>query len=266
MHRNKAAPLLLAALLLGSPAPARGEAPADGRAVMARVDQRPRGADELVRATWRLVDKRGGERVRETRSWWQDARSREDGLHSKRLILFDAPASIQGTGFLVHGRSDPAQEDLRWVYLPAVRKVRRIAGVDRDKLFAGTDFTYEDLGERDVDEDTHALLRSEEIDGRLHHVVESRPRGESAWSRRVQWVDAERWVIRRAEFHDQAKRLAKILDARWREEDGIWFWHRLEMQNLRRGSRTIVEVEETEHDRGLADDLFHENTLRLGVP
>lgn len=233
---------------------------------MARVDARPRGGDEMLRARWRLTDARGSERVRETRAWWKDSRSADDDLHSKRLILFDAPASIRGTGFLVHSRKDPAQEDLRWVYLPALRKVRRIAGRDRDKLFAGSDFTYEDLGERDLDEDDHVFLRTEPRDGIAHHVIESRPRGDSAWSRRVQWVDTEAWVITHAEFYDKAGRLAKLLDARWTEVDGIWFWEHLEMENIRRKHRTIVEVEEVAHDQDLADDLFLDNTLRLGVP
>ena len=207
---------LLLALLIALPAHAQ-PAPAEGRAVMARVQARPRGADEMLRATWRLIDKRGGERMRETRAWWKDARGTGGDLHSKRLILFDAPASIRGTSCLVPSRADPGQEDLRWVYLPAIRKVRRIAGQDRDKLFAGSDFTYEDLGDRDVDEDDHVLLRTEERDGRPHYVVESRPRGDSAWSRRVQWVDATNWVITHAEFHDKAGRLAKVLVASWRE-------------------------------------------------
>jgi len=246
---------------------ARRETPAlDGRAIMERVDARPRGSDQVLRATWRLIDEGGGERVRETRTFWRDHRGAEDDLHSKRLIVFDAPAPIRGTAFLVWSRRDPGDEDPRWIYLPALRKVRRVAAGDRGRSFVGTDFTYEDLTERAVEEDSHRLLRREELDGRPHYVVESRPRGESAYARRVQWVDAERWTVSRVELYDRPDRLEKVLAVRWQRVDGIWAWKRLEMRDLRRGHRTLVEVDEVRHDVGLDDSVFSEGSLRFGTP
>jgi hypothetical protein len=251
---------------LGAAPGLAGDTPLDGRAIMLRVEARPRGADETLHATWHLIDKRGGERARRVRAFWRDERGDAGDLHSKRLIVFDAPAAIRGTAFLVHSRSDPGEEDLRWVYLPALRKVRRIAGRDRDKRFAGSDFTYDDLGERAPDEDDHVLLRDEDRDGRLHHVVESRPRGPAAYARRLQWIDAERLVVTRAEFYDSADRLERTLEARWTERDGIWFWEYLELEDLRRKHRTRVEVREIRHDEDLPEDLFQDSTLALGIP
>lgn len=267
--RGKAIALAaLSALATGTGPVAAGTEPPtpDGRAVMERVDARPRGADQVMRATWRLIEDDGGERVRETRTYWRDHRGRDDDLHSKRLIVFDAPAPIRDTAFLVWSRRDPEAEDPRWIYLPALRKVRRIAGGDRGRSFVGTDFAYEDLAERAVEEDTHRRLRREALAGRPHHVVESRPRGESAYARRVQWVDAERWTVSRVEFYDERDRLEKVLTADWQEVEGIWAWRRLEMDSRRRGHRTVVEVDEVRHDQGLDDALFSESTLRLGVP
>lgn len=260
----------VAALALAA-APAHGQAPAaedapSGREIMAGVEARPRGADEFLRGTWRLVDADGSERVRETRAWWQDWRARGKGLHSKRLVVFDAPAAIKDTAFLVVSQAAPDADDLRWIYLPALRKVRRVAGSDRGQSFTGSDFAYEDLAERGVDEDEHRWLRREPHDGRPHHVVESTPRGASAYARRVQWVDAERFTVSRVELYDRPDRLQKVLTARWRVVDGIAFWERLEMEHRLRGSRTIVEIREVGHDLGLGDEIWSEARLGLGGP
>lgn len=248
---------------------AAGIAPAqpqhEGRAIMRGVDERPRGADEVLLSTWRLIDKRGNARERETRFYWTDRRTEGKGLRSKRLIVFDAPATIKGTAFLVHSRSDPTEDDLRWVYLPALRKSRRISGGDRDKLFAGSDFTYDDLAGRGLDEDEHTFLREETRDQVLHLVVESRPLKDSPYEKRVQWVNPANQTISRVEFYGHGGRLDKVLEARWREQDGLWFWDHLEMDNLRRKHRTVVVVDEVRHDVGLADDLFHESTLSRGA-
>jgi len=247
-------------------APEAADPGLDGRAIAERVDARPRGADQELRATWRLIDDNGGERVRETRTFWRDHRDEDGDLHSKRLIVFDAPAPIRGTAFLVWSQRDPDDEDPRWIYLPALRKVRRIAAGDRGRSFVGTDFAYEDLAERAVEEDTHRLLRREELQGRPHYVIESRPRGESSYERRLQWVDAQRWTVSKVEFYDRPDRLAKVLDVRWQQVDGIWAWKHLEMRDPRREHRTVVEVEEVRHDQGLDDSLFTESTLRFGIP
>jgi hypothetical protein len=238
----------------------------DGREVMQRVEARPRGADEYLRGTWRLIDDEGQERVRETRSYWQDQRGRAQGVHSKRLVVFDAPQNIRGTAFLVVSHVRPEAEDLRWIYLPGLRKVRRVSGSQSADSFAGTDFAYEDLSERGVDEDEHRLLRDEPIDGRPHHVVESTPRAESAYARRVAWIDAERFTVSKLELYDQPERMQKRLSARWRQVDGLWFWDRLEMEHLARRHRTVIETLEVGHDQKLGDEVWSEARLGKDVP
>jgi outer membrane lipoprotein-sorting protein len=253
--------------LLGGAVGSAEESGLDGRQVMERVDARPRGGDQRARATWRLIDKKGRERVRETRTYWRDHRDQADGLRAKRLIVFDAPPEVRETGFLVWSQADPEVEDERWVYLPALRKVRRVAGRDSGKSFVGTDFNYDDLADRSVDEDEHRLLRTEQHEGALSYVVESKPRDAgSPYERRVQLVDAERWVVTRVEYYDRGGRLQKTLDASWQQADGVWAWERLEMRDEKSGHRTRVELVEVEHRTGLPDDVFTETSLRLGVP
>lgn len=253
-------------LLAAAAAPAQQPA-LDGRGIMERVDARPRGGDQRSRATWRLVDARGRERVRETRTWWSDHRGKPDGLRAKRLVVFEAPPEVRETGFLVFSHDEPGADDERWVYLPALRKVRRVAGRDRGRSFVGTDFSYDDLADRSLDEDSHRLLRTEEQDGTPVYVVESTPVEEgSPYARRVQRVDGDRWVVTQVEYYRPEDRLLKTLEARWQEVDGIWAWERLEMTNAKSGHRTIVELADVEHGVGLPDDVFTETSLRLGVP
>ncbi len=249
-------------------APDRGEtATLSGRNVMLRVDARPRGADQRLRMVWRLIEPSGAERVRETRSFWRDYRTNDDRLRSKFLVVFDSPPDVRETAFLVWSYRTQGTDDDRWVYLPALRKVRRVAGEDRGRSFAGTEFHYDDLSDREVDEETHRFLGSETENGRTLHVVESTPRDPAApYARRVLRVDAERYTIPRIEYFDRHGRLERELAVAWQEVDGIWDWRRLEMKNVRTGRKTQVEVVEVAHGLGLRDDAFSESALRFGGP
>lgn len=239
----------------------------DGREIMERVDHRQRGPDQRLRMTWHLREPSGRERVRETRSYWRDYRDADSKLRSKRLIVFDAPPDVRETALLVWSYRSAGVDDDRWIYLPALRKVRRVAGADRGRSFTGSEFSYDDLGDRELDEDTHVLLRSEDASGRELYVVESSARDpDSPYARRVQWIDALNFTIPRIEYYDDHDRLGKVLHIEWREVGGVWDWRYLRMENVRSGRSTEVEVTEVVHGLGLPDDAFSESALRFGVP
>lgn len=268
--RGATAAVCLGSAVLLACAAARGEpaeAVAEGTALMRAVDARPRGDDQTLVTTWRLVGRSGHERVREVRSYWRDYRGRKDGVHSKRLLVFDAPPEVKDTAFLVESRLDASEDDRRWIYLPALRKVRRVASGDRGKAFMGSTFSYDDLAERGVREDVHRLLRGDAIDGRTHRVVESTPvDADAPYARRVQWVDPVSHTVSRIEYFDRQGRHAKTLDASWQAVDGVQVWRELVMRDLLDGERTRVTVDEARVNAGHGDDLFSEHALRLGVP
>lgn len=239
----------------------------DSLALMRAIDARPRGGDQRMIATWRLLGKRGAERVRTLRSYWKDYRGERGGLYSKRIVVFDAPPDLADTAFLVVSYLDPSRDDDRWTYLPALRKVRRIAGNDRGQSFFGTDFAYEDLAERDAEEDEHAFVRSEPLGGVPHQVIDSTPRDPRfPYAKRRLWVNPASATVSRIEFVDRAGRTEKVLTIQWQEVGGIWAWSHLEMETLRTRHRTVVDVREVAHGRGLGDALFSEGTLRMGAP
>jgi outer membrane lipoprotein-sorting protein len=274
-RRSLLASCVIAALVAASAAPrplaasdTANAAPAlDGREIMAQVDRRPRGPDQRLRMTWHLREASGRERIRETRSYWRDYRDADARLRSKRLIVFDSPPDVRETALLVWSYREPGVDDDRWIYLPALRKVRRVAGADRSRSFTGSEFNYDDLGDRELDEDTHVLLRSESEAGRELYVVESSARDpDSPYARRLQWIDASNFTVPRIEYYDAHDRLAKVLRIDWRDVGGVWDWARLVMENVRSGRSTEIEVSEIAHGLGLPDDAFSESALRFGVP
>ena len=256
--------LVAVALALIAAAP---DEPLDGTAIMNAVEARPRGGDQTLRATWRIVRRAGRERVRKTTSYWLDCREEDSELHSKSLIFFDSPPDIKDTAFLAFSHRQADKNDVRWVYLPALRKVRRLSGSDRGKSFFGTEFSYEDLGTRDVSEDVHEFLGQTSIHGAVHYLVQSKPREDGyPYSKRIQYVHAAEFTVSRIDYYDGRGDLEKTLRAEWQLSDGVWLWKHLEMRNEQNGHQTTVEVTAVEHGSGLDDSVFTESSLRFGAP
>ncbi len=232
-----------------------------GAGIAEMVHDRPDGDDRTMTMTMTLINHRGAKRVRSTVSY-----SKDYGEDSKSVICFLEPADVRGTGFLTWDYDDPAKEDDRWLYMPALGKVRRIAGSSRNDYFMGTDFTYQDLGSRAVGDDEHELLREEEFDGFQCWVVESKPKEEGhMYSRVVKWVRQDALIPVRVEFYDRTERLLKILtvpDIRF--QDGFWTAFHMEMESVQDKHRTMLEMSDVEYNPGLSDNLFRVSTLEQG--
>lgn len=176
-------------------------------------------------------------------------------------IYFHSPADVKGTAFLI--AKHPAREDDRWLFIPAVRMVKRIAADDKRSSFVGSDFTYEDVSGRDVEDETHTLLREDTLDGRPVYVLESRPKNIIDYSRRVAWIDQERWLPLKEEFYDVQDQLVRVFTAEKIEKvDEIWTVTERSMENQLTGHRTEVEYTKVSYNEGLQDNLFSERYLR----
>lgn len=238
--------------------------PTSGLDVMQRYDAEQRTADSEVTVDLTLFNARGDARERRL---VLRTKTRPDG---RRLLLiqFLAPGDVEGTGFLQIENHDRA-DDL-WLYLPALRRVRRIAGSSRTDRFVGTHFTFEDLDPEDLAAHDYTLAGVDTLDGRSAWVVEAvgaNGAEESAYSRRRLWIDQERSVLLRADLYAREGGLTKRLRAeevRQVAESGPWRAHRVEMEDLIDGSRTVLKMNTYTLDQGLPDDLFTERTLRRG--
>ncbi|MDP8238059.1 MAG: outer membrane lipoprotein-sorting protein [Candidatus Hatepunaea meridiana] len=232
-----------------------------GREIIMMVDNRPDGEDIKTTLHMTLINKRGRKRERTIVSY-----SKEYGKDTKSIMQFMKPADVKGVGFLSWEYDDQTKNDDRWLYLPALKKVRRIAGSSKNDYFMGTDFTYDDMGDRSVDEDEHTLLREEEIDGIKCWVVESVPKSDDdMYSKTIKWIRQDALIAHKVEYYDRQGALLKTLTTQdVRKHQGYWTILRMEMNNIQENHRTILEMEEVEYDLGISDNLFRVSNLEKG--
>ncbi len=269
------AALCLASLGIGAAyGPAVHAAQADsgalpsGDEVAQRINARDDGESVSRRIVMELTDKSGKKRVRETRSY----RKYVDG-DRKIVIVYDEPTNLRGTAFLTFDYADSEAEDDQWLYLPALRKSRRIAGAERGDSFMGTDFTYDDMKQEtkvSLADYTRRTLSMTETDGVPIYEVEAIPVSEDVasalgYSRVVSQVDGGIWMIRSSRFWDlQGNLLKTVTFEDIREVDGIWTPHRLSVENHKTGHHTVFVVSEVDYDVDLVDRIFTREAMSRG--
>lgn len=233
-----------------------------GKEIMQKVDQQPDGDTRKSLMEMELINKRGSKRVRSLLSY-----SKDYGQDKKSIMFFEQPADVKGTGFLTWDYHEEEKNDDRWLYLPAMKKTRRINGSSAKKeYFMGSDFTYDDMGNRNVDEDEHNLIRNETIKGVEYWVIESIPKDKSeVYSKRVLWVRQDNNMVQRIEYFDKQDDMIKELHVDAMDIiDGYWVNTRMTMNNRQRNHQTIISIKSIEYDIPVDDNLFTVNTLEKG--
>lgn len=232
-----------------------------GREIMVKVDERPDGESRKSTLKMTLINKRGSKRIREILSY-----SKDYGKDSKSIMYFQKPADVKGTGFLSWEYDDANRDDDRWLYMHALKKVRRISGSSKNDYFMGSDFTYDDMGDRSVDEDEHTLLNEEEIDGVKYWVVESVSKDKDyMYSKVTRWISQDSYIALKIEFYDRIELLIKILTVPdIREQDGFWTIFKMVMDNKQEKHQTILEFSEISYNTDVKDNLFKVSTLERG--
>ncbi len=260
------AAMLLVGLLL--PANASAQTMPSGDAIAERINSRDDGEHVVQRLKMTLIDRRGKIRVRETRTFRKDY-----GAERRTVTFYESPSNVKGTGFLSYDYPDPDEDDDQWLYLPALRKTRRISASDRGDYFLGTDLTYEDIklaGKVSIEDYTRTTLREDTLDGRKVYVLESIPiddktAKELGYGKVISWVDAEISMTRKSVFWDpRGKILKTIVFKDIHQVQGIWTQHRIEVENHKTGHRTVFEFSDVDYESKVDDDLFTERALRRG--
>jgi len=180
----------------------------------------------------------------------------DERLGDRSLVVFDSPNDIKGTALLSHARI--LEPDDQWLFLPALKRVKRISSANKSGPFVGSEFAFEDFTALELNKYDYAWVDEEEIDGLPTDVVERSPRYEnSGYSRQLSWVDREISQVRRVEFYDRRGDLLKTLTlSDYREYDGVWRSHRMEMRNHQTGKSTDLVYGGYRFDTGLDDDDF----------
>ena len=230
--------------------------------IMLKVDERPDGDTRKSTMTMELINKRGSKRVRTMHSYSQDY-----GKDKKTIMFFEQPADVKGTGFLTWDYNDDSKTDDRWLYLPAMKKTRRISGTSAKKeYFMGSDFTYDDMGNRDVNADIHQLLREESFNGQTCWVIESIPKeNDGMYSKNISWIRKDNYMAVKVEYYDLQGSFVKLLEVNEiKKVDGFWAATEMIMTNHQRNHKTILRLESIAYNVPINKSVFTVNALEKG--
>ncbi len=236
-----------------------------GREIMQRQRDLNRAKDEATTSQMTLVSKAGEVKRRRIVNYVLTGPQDLD----KTLIRFLAPRDVENTALLTW--EGQGGNDDQWFYLPATRKIKRIAASGKKNRFMGTDFTFEDLRPENLALHTYTLVGSETLAGRDCYVVEAVPATErqaadSGYSKRKLWIRKDNYITVKQEYYDKKGRLEKVGVGRKlvNVKGTMWRTDEVEMRDLQAGTRTIVLVESRELDKGLRDSFFTEAELTRG--
>ncbi|AKE53119.1 outer membrane lipoprotein-sorting protein [Kangiella geojedonensis] len=262
--------MLLASLLLASVV-AQGDdankriaeitdAKAKGLAVAKEMKARNTGwGDSEAKMTMILRDKGGNETDRKVR-----VKSLEvEGDGDKGLSIFDEPRDVEGTAFLTYSHIEG--NDDQWLYLPALKRVKRISSSNKSGPWMGSEFAYEDLSSFEVEKYDYKFLREDEIEGEKVYVVESYPTYDnSGYSKTVTWVDQAHFRVHRIEFFDEKGDALKTMDVSEFKQylDKFWRGHKQVMTNHQTGKSTVVKWSDYEFNTGLDENDFNKSSLK----
>ncbi|AOE50956.1 outer membrane lipoprotein-sorting protein [Kangiella sediminilitoris] len=231
-----------------------------GLAIAEEMKARNTGwGDSEAKMTMILRDKGGNETDRKVR-----VKSLEvEGDGDKSLSIFDEPRDVEGTAFLTYSHIEG--NDDQWLFLPALKRVKRISSSNKSGPWMGSEFAYEDLSSFEVEKYDYKFLREDELDGEKMYVVESYPTYEnSGYSKTITWVDQEHFRVHRIEFFDTKGDALKTMDVSDFKLylDKYWRGHRQVMQNHQTGKSTIVKWSDYEFNTGLEESDFNKSSLK----
>jgi outer membrane lipoprotein-sorting protein len=181
---------------------------------------------------------------------------------SKSVIRFTAPSEVKGVALLIVNHPDRPSD--QWMWTPALERDRRIALQDRSTRFFGTDFSFEDLEQRDVDQYDHMLLGEEMIDGALTWRIQSTPKPSrsSQYTKTIVWIRQDNYATARIDSYDIAAVARRLQLSDIRQDQGIWTAHETVMTDLRRGSTTRLSLDKVQYNLPMKEDNFTLQALR----
>ena len=224
------------------------------------------GKTNAQSATLTLTDKKGKVRTREI-----IMRMKDYGDVKKSVIIFKTPKDVEGVGYLSFEYPDnpdgTAKDSDDWLYMPAMKKVRRISGNGTEDDFMGTDFTYDDMGNRSLAKDDITLLGEESVDGKACWKLEYKAKNQNAKiSKRVFWIGKDNYVSYKGEFYDKQGKLFKKLTVNTVEQiSGYWTTTKMTMENLNSNHTTVLELKDTVYDSPIDDAMFTQSALERGI-
>jgi len=254
----------IAGCLLGMtllPGVAGAETPEEkGLAIALEDDRRDNGfGDYQAEMVMTLKNRQG-----ETSQRFLRTRNKEvEGDGDKSIVIFDRPRDVKGTALLNYSHKDG--NDDQWLFLPALKRVKRISSDNKSGAFMGSEFAYEDITSQEVEKYTYKWLREEPLEGEPCFVFERVPvYSNSGYSRQVVWLDQKEYRIFRIDFYDRKGDLLKTLTHRGHRKylDRFWYPHEMFMVNHQTGKSTLLEWSDYQFGNGFQEEDFDQNSLK----
>ena len=254
--------LAIAVIIIAAPFLALAQAEITGLKIIENVYNRPVGDDMQGDLTMTLTNSRGENRVRKIKQFTKDL-----GKIEKKIMFFQYPADVRNTSFMTWGYDEAGKDDDQWIYLPALKKVKRMSSDSKSDYFMGSDFTYDDLGDRHPSDDVHKLLREETFEGNPCYVVESIPKDEEyMYSGTITWIIKDKWIGLKKEFYDEDGDLLKTLAVKKYEKiSGFWIILHSQMHNIQKEHTTDMELKNIKINSGIAVSKFTVRMMKRGI-
>jgi len=248
-----------AVTLIATQAPAQS-AEQRGLEIAQEAERRDQGwGDQQADLAMELRNRQGETSSREIRSRVLEVQGDGD----KSLTIFDHPADVKGTAFLSYTHATDADD--QWLYLPALKRVKRISSANKSGPFMGSEFTYEDIASQEIEKYTYKYIRDDSIDGQSMFVLERYPAyKKSGYRRQVVWVDQQHYRTYKVEYYDRKDALLKTLLSTDYQLylDKYWRAGRMFMENHQTGKSTILTWSNYRFQAGLSERDFDQAALR----
>lgn len=234
-----------------------------GRDIIKKVKDNPDGETRYSKLDLVLEKSNGSKRERKVESWAMDI-----GDDTKTMMFFTYPGDVKGTCFLTWDYDQIGKDDDKWLYMPALKKTRRISGSSsKTDYFMGTDFTYDDMGDRNIDEDDHKFLREETIDGHACYVVESIPKDKrEIYSKKISWIRKDCFMGIKVEYYDKLNKLHRVLNiSDIKQVQGFWTRGKMVMENVQTKHKTVLTFSDIKYNLKIDADLFTVSKLEKGL-
>lgn len=242
----------------------------DAYSIMKKVDERDEGKTRSSEATLILLDKQDRQRVREISMFAFE----EDDVE-KTLMVFRSPSDVAGTSYMSWDWADEAREDDTWLYLPALKKIRRVAASDESGSFMGSDFSYADINGLELNDFSYELLKeSEEVDGKDCWVIRSTPKHEQAidetgYTGATSWVRKDAFMIVKGIIDVKKGKRVKYFSVKDIEQiDGIWTAHTLQMVTTRKEEKehaSVLKIKDVVYNKGVDESMFDTAAMQRGL-
>jgi outer membrane lipoprotein-sorting protein len=211
--------------------------------------------------TMTLINKKGNERVRVLHQYFIDLDEVE-----KQLMFFKSPADVKNTAFMNFTYNEEGKNDDQWLYLPALKKVKRISNSNKDNDFMGSDFTYEDMEKRSPERDAHTLLATKMFNGEEVWLLEAVPVEEEQYSKKIAWISKDKLSPLKIDFYDEDEELLKTLTIKEiKKIDGFWIVKGQEMYNHQKNHTTKIDLTNIVINSGVLPSKFTQREMQKGL-